>query len=115
MHKEVGGHSSKVRSGEGYLEELRRFIQLNGRAPRFTSTLIGTTEYKLRAKILLQAKKGRFSNEEQKQLRELLHQTGAGGEANAALTVRATVGSSSGAASTNQGDCNRQTLSSAPP
>ena len=115
MLKEAGGKSTKERSGEDYLAELHRFIQLNGRAPRFTSKLIGTTEYKLRAKILLQAKKGRFSNEEQKQLRELLHQTGAGGEANAASTVRSANGSSSGAASTNQGDCNRQTLSSAPP
>ena len=115
MHKEVGGHSSKVRSGEDYLEELRRFIQLNGRAPRLSSKLVGTTEYNLRAKIVVQEKKGRFSNEEQKQLRELLHQTGAGGEVNAALTVRAAVGNSSGAASTHQGDCNRQTLSSAPP
>ena len=115
MHKEVGGHSTKVRSGEGYLEELRRFIQLNGRAPRLSSKLVGTTEYNLRAKILVQEKKGRFSNKEKMQLTELLHQTGAGGEVNAALTVRAAGGSSSGVASTNQGDCNRQTLSSAPP
>ena len=115
MHKEAGGHSTKVRSGEDYLEELRRFIQLNGRAPRLSSKLIGTTEYNLRAKIKLQSKKGRFSNKEKMELTELLHQTGAGGEANAASTVRAAGGSSSGVASTNQGDCNRQTLSSAPP
>ena len=54
-------------------------------------------------------------NKENMELTELLHQTGAGGEVNAALTVRAAVGNSSGAASTHQGDCNRQTLSSAPP
>ena len=115
MLKEAGRKSTKERSGEDYLAELRRFILLNGRAPRFSSKLIGTAEYKLRAKIQVQAKKGRFSNKEMMQLTELLHLTGAGGEANAALTVRAAVGSSSGAASTNQGDCNRQTLSSAPP
>ena len=92
MHKEAGGNSTKERSGEDYLAELRRFIQLNGRAPRLSSKLVGTTEYKLRAKILLQEKKGRFSNKEKMQLTELLHQTGAGGEANAgghctALTI----------------------------
>ena len=112
---EAGGKSTKERSGEEYLAELRRFIQENGRAPRFSSQLVGTTEYKLRAKIKLQSKKGRFSNKEKMELTELLHQTGAGGEANAASTVRAAGGSSSGVASTNQGECNRQTLSSAPP
>ena len=115
MHKEARRHSTKERSGEEYLEELRSFIQLHGRAPQFSSNLVGTTEYNLRAKIKLQSKKGRFSNKEKMEVMELLHQTGAGGEANAALTVRAAVGNSSGAASTNQGDCNRQTLSSAPP
>ena len=115
MHKEAGGNSTKERSGEDYLAELREFIQLNGRAPRFTSKLTGTTEYKLRAKIHFQERKGRFSNKEKMELTELLHQTGAGGEANAASTVRAAGGSSSGVASTNQGECNRQTLSSAPP
>ena len=115
MLKEARRNSTKERSGEDYLAELHRFIQLNGRAPRFTSKLIGTTEYNLRAKIHFQERKGRFSNKEKMQLMELLHLTGAGGEANAASTVRAAGGSSSGVASTNQGECNRQTLSSAPP
>ena len=54
-------------------------------------------------------------NKENMVLTELLHQTGAGGEVNVALTVRAAGGCSSGVASRNQGDCNRQTLSSALP
>ena len=115
MLKEAGRKSTKERSGEDYLAEVRRFIEENGRAPQFTSRQIGTPEYQLRGRIQFQVNKGRFSSEEKKQLRELLNQTGAGGERKAASRVKAAVGSSSGAAGTNQGDCNRQTLSSVPP
>ena len=82
------GHSTKQRSAEDYLAELRRFIQLNGRAPRFTSKLIGTAEYKLRAKIQFQEKKGRFSIKEKMQLKALLQADRGRGDGSTAVCLR---------------------------
>ena len=66
------GRCSKERSAAEYIRDVRAYVAQHGRPPRLSSRLHGTAEYKLRSKVRYLVKKGRFSEEERRQLTQLL-------------------------------------------
>ena len=68
----VVGHSTCKRSAAEFTAEVRHFIEEHGRPPRNSSSLVGTSEYRLRSKVQYQMKKGLFSEAEQRELDRLL-------------------------------------------
>ena len=65
------GHSTKERIVAEYIREVRDYVEEHGRPPRNSSSLVGTAEYRLRNKVQYQVKKGRFSEEERRELAQL--------------------------------------------
>ena len=71
-------------AGNEYIQQVRDFVAEHGRPPRYASRLTGTAEHKLRDKIQKQVKKGRFSEEERRELAQLFEPSApAGGAAKA--------------------------------
>ena len=66
------GNSSKGRGAAECIRDVRGYVAEHGRPPRSSSSLVGTAEYKLRQNMQKQVKKGFFSEEERKQLTQLL-------------------------------------------
>ena len=59
---------------QALMRELRAFVAEHNKAPRWSPANIGTSEYRLRARIQRMIKKGRFSEEEQSAVSQLLGQ-----------------------------------------
>ena len=68
-------------AGNEYIQQVRDFVAEHGRPPRYSSRLEGTAEYQLRRKVQLQLKKGRFSEEERRELAQLFERSAPAGGA----------------------------------
>ena len=90
----VVGHSTCKRSAAEYIAEVRNFIEEHGRPPRNSSRLVGTDEYRLRSKVQYQMKKGLFSEEEKRELAQLLESSASAGGAAMPATGRRAVATS---------------------
>ena len=73
---------TKKRSAAEYIQEVRDYVAEHGRPPCYSSRLKGTAGHKLRRKVQLLVKKGRFSEEERRELAQLFERRApAGGSA----------------------------------